>query len=432
MKKFLSLLLLLAFVLPTQSLVYALPQPEKSDIVTTLSKRPQDKVVSTEELFITLIDIAGQGEGIPSTYRFIEVKNDKIAKDTRLYRAYQKAIYLDLIPNDGTTIDLSGVATQRKLVELIQQMYGKRINGEILVNGHKFEIIEKKLMRNKDLVSYAEGYLSANGEDDTKATYSIEQAQNFGILNDVYKRLLTEHADRADFDPKKLIEGALIGMTESTGDKYTTYFPPADAKGFTDDLNGEFEGIGAYVEMPQPGMMLVTSPLVGSPAESAGIQGGDQIKKIDDFEVTKDVTLQQATAKIKGPAGTKVKITLIRSGSELVFEIARKKIHVDLVNYKKLSPDTSYIQITSFGAGVSDAFSGAVSKVVTDSASKLIIDLRNNPGGDVDEVSSILDFFVPLGKSKVNVVGVDFSQPYLSIGKTDALAKVKIIILING
>lgn len=106
MKKLLSLLLVLAFVLPTQSLVYALPQPEKSDIVTTLSKRPQDKVVSTEELFITLIDIAGQGEGIPSTYRFIEVKSDKIAKGTRLHRAYQKAIYLDLIPNDGSTINL--------------------------------------------------------------------------------------------------------------------------------------------------------------------------------------------------------------------------------------------------------------------------------------------------------------------------------------
>ncbi len=432
MKKLVSLFFVIVFAFGSNAFVYAAPQPEKTDIVKSLLARPQEKIISNEELFMSVVDVAAEGEGIPSTYQFIALTTDKLQKGTRLYRAYQKAVYLDLIPNNGILLDLSGVATERKLVQLIQQMYGKKVNGEILVNGHKFDIVEKKIMRNKDLVAYAQGYLEASGNDDNNTAPAIESAPNFVILNDVYTRLLTEHADKANFDSKKLLEGAMMGMTEATGDKYTTYFPPEKAKEFTQDLNGDFEGIGAYVEMPQPGIVMVTSPLVGSPAEAAGIKGGDRIKKIDGVEITKDMTLQDATAKIKGPAGTKVTIIIERNSNDLTFEIERKKIHVDLVNYKKIDQNTSYIQVTSYGAGVSDAFSGAVSKVVADNTSKLILDLRNNPGGDVDEVANMLNFFVPKGMSKVNVVGNGVNEPFLSTGNTDALKNVKIVILINS
>ena len=209
MKKLFSAFFVLLCTFQLTGLAYAYPEPENTDIIKTISARPQDKIVSTEELFITLVDISAEGESILPTYRYIEVKATSIPKDSRLYRAYQKAIYLDLIPNNGIALNLTGVASYSKLVGLIEQMYGKKVNGEVLVNGIKFDAKINKILKNKDLVTYAHGYLDAMSEStgsETKQAYTIESAPNFAIMNDVYERLLTEHADRANFDGRKLLE----------------------------------------------------------------------------------------------------------------------------------------------------------------------------------------------------------------------------------
>lgn len=110
----------------------------------------------------------------------------------------------------------------------------------------------------------------------------------------------------------------------------------------------------------------------------------------------------------------------------------RDNIHIDLVTYQKIDSNTSYIQISSFGEGVANAFSGAVDKMRNDQASKLILDLRNNPGGDLGEVSSILDFFVPIGESKLLVRTLESSEAYLSTGKDGFMKDKKMVILINS
>jgi carboxyl-terminal processing protease len=89
------------------------------------------------------------------------------------------------------------------------------------------------------------------------------------------------------------------GLAEATGDKHTTYFPPAESKSFHDELDGQFEGVGAYIDMPVAGELRVISAISGSPAEKVGIKGGDKILKIDNYTVTDSTTLNDAVAKIK-------------------------------------------------------------------------------------------------------------------------------------
>ena len=186
-------------------------------------------------------------------------------------------------------------------------------------------------------------------------------------------------------------------MAEATGDKYTIYFPPAESKNFQDSLAGEFEGIGAYMEMTTGGIAKIISPISGSPAEKAGLKGGDIVSKVDDYTVTDKDSITTVVNKIKGKSGTKVKLTIIRGGDTFTVEVVRDKIAVHYVEFKKVGVDIAIIKISAFGEGVAKDFKDNIQKAIkeTAGADKMIIDLRNNPGGSLDEVAAILSSFVP-------------------------------------
>lgn len=137
-------------------------------------------------------------------------------------------------------------------------------------------------------------------------------------------------------------------MADAVGDKHTVYFPPTESKEFQDGLSGEFEGIGTYVDMTVPGVLKIVSPLSGSPAEKAGIKGGDVIVKIGDLVVDETVSLEYAVSKIKGKAGTSVTIYVKRGTENLAFTIVRAKIEIKYVEFKKLSSGTPYVKISTF------------------------------------------------------------------------------------
>lgn len=102
--------------------------------------------------------------------------------------------------------------------------------------------------------------------------YPITTVSNFAILNDVYEKLKYNYYDSAKLHDEALIQGAAKGMAEASGDKHTAYFPPVESKNFQDQLGGEFEGIGAYIDMPKPGELHIVSPISGTPAEKSGLK----------------------------------------------------------------------------------------------------------------------------------------------------------------
>ncbi len=426
MKKFFSLLLTLIIVVQTSTLTtFAKPTAAKSNIIAELKRKPQTKVLTQQELFITMVDVIAEYGEIPASYLNIKIENPAVPSGTRLYKAYQKAVYLDILKPSQIPLPLNGPATHQKMVELTNLFYGEKINGETVVDGSVLTAIRKKLTYD-DLVFYASNYLASKGKN-----APLQNAPGYDILADVYQRILTEHVDKDKMDPRNLIYGAISGMAEATGDKYTTYFPPVASQEFSNEINGEFEGIGAYVDMSKPGELIITGPIPGSPAEAAGLVSGDQILKVDDLAITKETSISDAVRKIKGPSGTTVTLTILRGGEMLTKIIERKKIKIDLVTYKKLDSQTSYIQITSFGDGTTAGFIKAVNSMTADQTNRLILDLRNDGGGDLQEVSNVLDYFVPAGKAKIVTRSLTTNEAMFSTGQDSILTGKKIIILIN-
>jgi carboxyl-terminal processing protease len=406
-------------------IVSAKPAKAPSNIVAELQKKPQDKIVSERDLFIAMVDIIAEYGEIPGSYRSIKIANTGTSERSRLYKAYQKAVYLDILNPSQIPLSLRGEATHKKLVDLTNIFYGEKVWDRVLVDGNELTVINKKLT-GEDLVYYASNYLATKSESN-----GIESVQGYDIFTDVYKKLTTEHFDRAKIEQRDLMYGAIEWLANGTGDKYTTYFPPLASAEFSEEINGEFEWIGAYVSMNKPGEFIIDSPLPRSPALEAWVQAGDRVLKIGDYEITRETSIKTAVSKIKWPAGSRVTVTLLRGGETIVVTIERRRIKIDLVTYKKLSNDTAYMAITSFGSGTRSGFSESLSRATQDGASRLIIDLRNDGGWDLEEVSGILNYFLPAGAVKVRVRSATDTDELFSSGLSGIAPNTKIIFLAN-
>ncbi len=184
-------------------------------------------------------------------------------------------------------------------------------------------------------------------------------------------------------DETKMYYGAIAGIVESLQDPHSLYLPPSEAKEFAQDLAGEFEGIGAEIDVAN-GQLTVVAPLAGSPAEKAGLKSRDSILLIDNQE-TAGLSVVEAVKKIRGPKGTTVTM-LIRSGEAAPRQvtITRATINIPTVVWEMKANNTAYIRISSFNEKTDTEFDKAVREIVIKKPRGLILDLRSNPGGYLD------------------------------------------------
>src|SRR3989338_382273 len=208
-----------------------------------------------------------------------------------------------------------------------------------------------------------------------------------------------------------MVYGAISGMVKSLGDPYSVFFNPEESKIFKSDIKGEFEGVGMEIGIRKE-ILTVVAPLKGSPAERAGIHAGDKIFKIND-KITLDLTVEEAVRLIRGPKGTKVKLTIARNGDEesRVIEIERDVIKIPIINTatkevvtqksgeKKPEDlgDIFVIKLYNFSENSPGSFRSALREMIEKNRSKLIIDLRNNPGGFLEASVDIASWFLPQG-----------------------------------
>ena len=202
-----------------------------------------------------------------------------------------------------------------------------------------------------------------------------------------------------DVKEEDLIDGAIEGYVEGLGDKYTEYIPATEIQDFKEDIEGSFVGIGVYMIADEDTQKIVVYyPIPDSPAEKAGIKSGDIIVSVDgkeyafeDFNIIAD--------NIKGKEGTKVKLVIERDGKQMEFEIERAKIETNPITSKILENNIGYIKLPSFDTDSSKKFKEKVDELISKGAKSLIVDLRNNGGGIVDEAETIADYF--LDKNKI-------------------------------
>lgn len=229
------------------------------------------------------------------------------------------------------------------------------------------------------------------------------------------------------------IWGAIQGLTASYGDPYTIFFPPVESKMFEEEISGSFGGVGMEIGI-KDGVLTVVSPLKNTPAEAAGVKSGDKIIAIED-KSTANMSSDEAIKLIRGEAGTAVKITFIRESVKepMVKTIVRANIEIPTINTSITPENIFVIELYSFSATSPNLFRGALREFIESGTDKLVIDLRNNPGGYLEAALDMASWFLPTGKTVVTENFGDGSEPkvYRSKGYDIFTDKLKLVVLVN-
>ncbi|MDP2639029.1 MAG: S41 family peptidase [Candidatus Azambacteria bacterium] len=261
---------------------------------------------------------------------------------------------------------------------------------------------------------------------------------DFGLFWETWRELHNKFVDKNNLDDQKLLYGAIAGMVKGSGDPYTVFFPPQEAKSFKQDVGGSFGGIGAEIGK-RKGFLVVIAPLEGTPAKEAGLTAGDKILKING-EPTDDLTVEEAVNKIRGELGTEVILAVLKesNGSKIKdITIKRATIKIPITKLEALKDNQiAHLSFYSFTATAPFEFQQAAAKILATTGYKgVILDLRNNPGGYLEVAVDIANWFLNTG----DLVAIeDFGENNERSGKTEyrasglgALKNYPLVMLVN-
>ncbi len=221
----------------------------------------------------------------------------------------------------------------------------------------------------------------------------------FELIGDAWDLLHERYVDRADLDSRQLAYGAIDGLTTAVGDTgHTSFETPQELKAEQDSLNGKYVGIGALVGTEND-VPTIEGVFPNSPAAEANLREGDQIVAVDGTP-TAGMAVDEVTAKVRGPEGTSVTLTIRRQDStvERRVTLTRRSVELPVVEWSMIPGTTiADVKIDQFSAGATDKLEAAITGAKGDSATGLIVDMRNNPGGRVDEAVGVASQFLSGG-----------------------------------
>lgn len=260
------------------------------------------------------------------------------------------------------------------------------------------------------------------------------QTVDFSLFWDVYEVLPQKFLDKEVFDGQKILYGAIAGMVKSLGDPYTAFLDPKQNKAVSEELAGSYQGVGIQIGFNKEKRLVVIAPLDGTPAEEAGIKAKDLILKIDTRD-TFDLTLPEAVDLIRGEAGTKVKLVLLREGEDKPYEkeIERAQINVRsvVVEYRDAKRGkVAVMRVSRFGEKTDSEWDNAVLEVSAQNVSGIILDVRNNPGGLLTSGIHVGSEFI-----KGTVVGQQTADGKITQFGADHAGKLlskPLVVLVNG
>jgi carboxyl-terminal processing protease len=257
-----------------------------------------------------------------------------------------------------------------------------------------------------------------------------EAYENLKVFTEVLSHIESNYVEEAD--PQKLIHGAIRGMLR-TLDPHSSFMPPDVYREMQVETEGRFGGLGIEISL-RDDILTVVAPIEGTPAFRAGIQAGDQIVKIEG-ETTKDITLIDAVKKLRGPEGSAVTISIFRKGftEPKDFTLTRAVIQIKSVRWKKLPDDIGYVKLRSFQKSTTDELEEALQDLEEQKIRALVLDLRNNPGGLLEQAIAVSDEFLEGGKLIVYTKGRLAGQNMKGYSKNDrAHLEYPMVILVNG
>lgn len=237
--------------------------------------------------------------------------------------------------------------------------------------------------------------------DEKAVNVGMQERSEFNKLYDTYDKLKKNYFQ--DVKEDKLIDGAIDGMVKALDDPYSDYMTKEESKVFEESITSSFEGIGAEIQ-EKNGTIVVVSPIKGSPAEKAGIKPNDKVTEVDGKSVT-GMSANEAVLLIRGEKGTKVTLTIERKEGEEPEKvtITRDEIPINTVYPEMLDNGVAKIQITSFSSHTDKDLNEALKEMEDKGMKSLVLDLRKNPGGLLDQAINISNLFVPKGEKLFQV-----------------------------
>lgn len=259
-------------------------------------------------------------------------------------------------------------------------------------------------------------------------TYS-GTGDGLGVVKQAWDIIFTDYVDKDKLDAGAMSRAAIDGMVETLDDPYTSYL---DAEGYqmsVTHLEGEFDGIGAYVTITDE-QLTVIAPIAGSPAEEAGIRAGDLILEINGVPA-KEMSLAEAVLKIRGPRGTSVKLLILHEDETepQEIEIVRSTVEVPSVRFE-MREDIAYINITQFSERTDEELIPVLQSAIANEASGIILDLRSNPGGLLDVVIDIASHFISEG-TVVKILSNQEELSTLPVEPGEITVDLPIVVLVD-
>lgn len=249
--------------------------------------------------------------------------------------------------------------------------------------------------------------------------------KQYSKLFEVRQTLINGYVDK--IDPTKLVDGSIKGMANSLNDPYTVYMDKKEFSDFMTQTTGSYAGVGIVVSVDKDEHIVVVSPIKNTPGERAGIKSGDIITAVNSKKVS-GKNLDEAVSMMKGPEGTQVTLTLLRDNKTFTKTLTRQIIKLQTVDSTMLADKIGYIRITMFDESTSQDFKAALDKLKSEGMKGLIIDLRDNPGGLLEECINIANELLPKGvivTTKGRIDNREYDSKGPGLGKPLA-------ILVNG
>ena len=260
-------------------------------------------------------------------------------------------------------------------------------------------------------------------------TSGLPDTLDYSSVNQVYQSL------KANYDGQltqaQLVNGLKHGLAQAANDPYTEYFTPQEAQTFNSELNNAFSGIGAELGQDSHGDIQVIAPITGTPAAQAGIKAQDLITTINSTS-TAGMSVDTAVTKIRGKAGTKVTLGIVRGQQQLLLSITRQNITVPSVTTKILPGNVGYMQISTFADDTDALSQKAADQFASAHVKAVILDLRDDPGGLLDAAVHVSSLWLPQGQLILQEKrGTTVEQSYYALGNNE-LHGIPTVVLING